>query len=441
MKNKLLIAGIGCCLSMVWGQQALAQANVEALSQLGKQVFYDKISVPETQACVSCHHPKAGWTLKKNKINRTQVVAPGAVVQRAGNRKPPMISYASFSPNFTSCDGTFPVLCSGGIFWDGRAKGDAIGEEVFAGNLDLMLAYSQFLGPAADQALGPFANPVEQNLPVGYTEIPGAEAACSAVANAQYARLYSDAWGEVPDCSLQGADLSFKRIAVAISAWEHSDEVNSFSSIRDIALADDEDGIFPLDGFTAEENEGHDLFYGIALCSGCHDGAPAGDMTSGSGDEPRQLYTDNRFHHLGLPPNTKAANYDPNNPDRGLAAISGDTLHESAFRTPSLRNVDQRPRENFTKAYMHNGYFKNLEDVVHFYNTATSKRVCKNNLTAAKARRRNCWPAAEIDNGLQSSAFGLLGNLGLTPDQEAALVVYLKTLTDTNVVKKPKKVR
>ena len=27
------------------------------------------------------------------------------------------------------------------------------------------------------------------------------------------------------------------------------------------------------------------------------------------------------------------------------------------------------PRPNFVKAYMHNGYFKSLKEVVHFYNT------------------------------------------------------------------------
>ena len=34
-----------------------------------------------------------------------------------------------------------------------------------------------------------------------------------------------------------------------------------------------------------------------------------------------------------------------------------------------MRNVDMRPRPDFVKAYMHNGYFKSLKAVVHFYNT------------------------------------------------------------------------
>src|ERR1035437_10530806 len=39
------------------------------------------------------------------------------------------------------------------------------------------------------------------------------------------------------------------------------------------------------------------------------------------------------------------------------------------FKVPTLRNVDKRPNTSCVKAYGHNGYFKSLEDIVHFYNT------------------------------------------------------------------------
>ena len=38
-------------------------------------------------------------------------------------------------------------------------------------------------------------------------------------------------------------------------------------------------------------------------------------------------------------------------------------------KVPTLRNVDKRPYPEFVKAYGHNGYFKSLEEIVHFYNT------------------------------------------------------------------------
>src|SRR5665811_1893190 len=38
-------------------------------------------------------------------------------------------------------------------------------------------------------------------------------------------------------------------------------------------------------------------------------------------------------------------------------------------KVPTLRNVDKRPYLGFVKAYGHNGYFKSLKEIVHFYNT------------------------------------------------------------------------
>ena len=50
---------------------------------------------------------------------------------------------------------------------------------------------------------------------------------------------------------------------------------------------------------------------------------------------------------------------------------------EGKFQVPTLRNVDMRPRPDFIKAYMHNGYFKSLKEVVHFYNTRDVLPKCK----------------------------------------------------------------
>jgi cytochrome c peroxidase len=441
--------------------------DLAALQELGKRVFFDNISDPARQSCSSCHSSATGWTGPSDLINRTIVANPGADPRTVGGRKPPTIAYAFVSPNFGdsglapfpgACDANITgVFCGGGVFWDGRATGEFVGNEVFAGDSDLQAAFSAFLGPLADQALGPFPNDVEQNVPDGDDNgLPGAEAVCRHVKRADYSPLYRKAWGESIDCRESVVDVSFKRIAVAISAWEHSEEVNSFSSKRDIALARDTDstpGAFPLEDFSNKENLGHDLFYGItsplnptgknANCSACHNSEGPGS----TGAEPAQLYSDQGFHHLGLPPNADIANFDPANPDFGLShhtfPDSADTSgHAGHFRTPTLRNVAKKPSRNFTKAYMHNGYFKNLEDVVHFYNTATLKLDpvrCPAGTTAAQARRRDCWPQAEVNNGGQASGVGLLGNLGLTAAEEKAIVAYLETLSDTKTVQPPKK--
>jgi cytochrome c peroxidase len=144
-------------------------------------------------------------------------------------------------------------FCFGGVFWDGRAEGRAsplvaspsvtglgatphVGEEIFSttgqGN-----AYRKFIGPVADQALGPFPNDVEQNVPDGNDGgLPGAEAVCRHVESAKYAELFERSWDEEIDCGINKVGISFKRIALAIAAWQHSDEVNSFSSKRDAGL-------------------------------------------------------------------------------------------------------------------------------------------------------------------------------------------------------------
>jgi hypothetical protein len=41
-------------------------------------------------------------------------------------------------------------------------------------------------------------------------------------------------------------------------------------------------------------------------------------------------------------------------------------------KVPTLRNVDLRPFNGLVKAYGHNGYFKSLKAIVHFYNTPMS---------------------------------------------------------------------
>jgi cytochrome c peroxidase len=108
--------------------------------------------------------------------------------------------------------------------------------------------------------------------------------------------------------------------------------------------------------------------------------------------------------------------------------------------------VDKRKGEGFIKAYTHNGWFKSMESIVHFYNTAfignpaNGKTLCPEGTTEKDALDQNCWPAPEQQG---PPPFGppiplLLGNLGLTPDQEAALVAYLKTLTDTYTPKPPR---
>jgi cytochrome c peroxidase len=80
-------------------------------------------------------------------------------------------------------------------------------------------------------------------------------------------------------------------------------------------------------------------------------------------------------------------------------------------KAPTLRNVDKRPGKKFTKAYLHNGVFKSLETVVHFYNT----------------RDVNPWPTPEVSENVNTEE---LGDLELTDEEENAIVAFMKTLSD-----------
>jgi cytochrome c peroxidase len=488
--------------------------NIELL---GKYVFFDKISSPNRMACVTCHLPETGGTGGVSGVNLHQVVITGANPHTLGNLKPPTNAYASLIEKFNNLcgrGGLGPLNVCGGNFWNGRAEGrdetlgalfpagatKHIGEEIFytstgdgipisSGVMDL---YRGYFGPTADQALNPMPNKVEQNI--------DRKAVCNHVKSAKYAPLYRKVWGvnidcsendvteKAPDVSTEKAfDISFKRIMLAVCAWQDSADLNSFSSKRDKALA--ADTTFPLDGLTAQENLGHDLFYntlpvpfapvGIPVgpgvfnnlpfpglpatnCSFCHTSGPrVGVAPERLGTDPLERYTDDAYHIIGTPrnpeiPKTFDANGNPIDPDLGIAGHAGPTYPPGFFKTPTLRNVDKRKDVDFIKAYAHNGWFKSMESIVHFYNTSflggptgPGGIIPYENTTAAKfgitrcpdgietekdALANNCWPAPAYPG----AAPILVGNLGLNADQEAAIVAYLKTLTDEHTSKAPK---
>ena len=97
-------------------------------------------------------------------------------------------------------------------------------------------------------------------------------------------------------------------------------------------------------------------------------------------------------------------------------------------KVPTLRNVDKRPGRGFRKAYGHNGYFKSLESIVHFYNTRDVKPRCADKFTTeADALAQRCWPAPEVAENVNIDE---LGDLGLSRGEERALVAFMKTLSD-----------
>ena len=122
-----------------------AQTTLTDKEQLGKSIFFDQnLSINRNQSCAVCHAPAAGWTGDISAINQAGAVYEGSISDAFGDRKPPSSAYATQSPVLSV---NRKGLFTGGNFWDGRATGEKLGS------------------PAAEQAKGPFLNPVEQALP------------------------------------------------------------------------------------------------------------------------------------------------------------------------------------------------------------------------------------------------------------------------------------
>jgi cytochrome c peroxidase len=374
------------------------------MATLGKLIFHDRtLSLNKNQACASCHEAVSGFSAPNDETSGG--VMPGSNRERFGTRKPPSAAYATRSP-VLHYDETDSVWVGGG-FWDGRATG------------------RRLRSPAAEQALEPFVNPVEQALP---------DVACVVyrVAHGRYASLAVSVLG--PDverirfpsstdalCSQEGAVVpvsptdrlrimdAYDLIGLAIADFEDSPAMNPFSSKYDAYV----EGRVAL---TEEELRGLELYENKAKCAACHPNAGA-----------RALFTDFTYDNIGVPPNPRnpARRADPEFTDPGLGAVIGDESLRGAHKVPTLRNIDRRRTPGAPKAYMHNGAFTTLEEVVHFYNTRDVLTACER--VAHPEIGVNCWPRPEVPENVNTEE---LGNLGLTASEERALVAYLRALSD-----------
>jgi cytochrome c peroxidase len=376
------------------------------MTTLGGRIFHDQtLSLNKNQSCASCHDAASGFSAPDDNVNANGGVMFGSIRSRFGNRKPPSAAYVARSPEL-HYDDTDSVWVGGG-FWDGRATG------------------RRLHNVAAEQALQPFVNPDEQALP---------DVACVVyrVTHGEYAPIARAVLGEAIGpvrfpgntdalCGQEGGTVPLSReararvadaydlIGRAIAEFEDSPAVNQFSSKYDAYLA----GRATL---TREERRGLALYEEKGKCAACH---------PNSGESA--LFTDFTYDNIGTPANPRnpALLREPAYQDVGLGAVVRDAALRGAQKVPTLRNVDRRRAPGAPKAYMHNGAFKSLEEVVHFYNTRDVLPTCES--VSKPQIGMNCWPAPEVAENVNTDE---LGNLKLTPKEERALVAYLRTLTD-----------
>lgn len=299
-------------------------------ARLGQQIFNDTdLSEPRGTACVACHQPNQGFA--GNHGSRIGV-ALGSKPGSLGLRNAPTNSYVGFSPvfSFRTEDGETEAI--GGHFWDGRAD-----------TLEL-------------QALGPFLNPLEMNN-------ASKRAVVDKIAAARYAPLFRQQFGAN---IFNDTEAAYTQIGLAIAAFERA-ALQPFSSKYDAVVRHQTT-------FAPNEARGMALFMDPtrANCAGCHLMAP----TTGKPED--SLFSEFTYYATGIPRNAAIPrNADPAFFDLGLCGpertaptlpagvVPGITIANfcGKFKMPTLRNVAERP------AFMHNGFFNNLNEVVRFYST------------------------------------------------------------------------
>jgi len=178
---------------------------------------------------------------------------------------------------------------------------------------------------------------------------------------------------------------------------------------------------------TAQEQRGLDRFQGKGHCTSCHSGGEITDATvsnvqahGGSVVEvlPGGRWHDIGFHNIGVRPVNDDMGLAASDPS-GLASLSAAQLASmgqlpgtavpagapvsvrGAVKTPSLRNVE------LTAPFFVNGGQASLEQVVDFYS------------------RGGDFPSVDVDPSLERAGF--------STDDKAAVVAFLKSLTDERV--------
>ncbi|HEY6505188.1 MAG TPA: cytochrome c peroxidase [Chitinophagaceae bacterium] len=143
--------------------------------------------------------------------------------------------------------------------------------------------------------------------------------------------------------------------------------------------------ITPYPNFTPQENQGKQLFFNpLTACNACHG---------------TETFT---------APTPKNNGIENPSVDRGVGGVTNIPLQAGHFKVSSLKNIE------LTAPYMHDGRFTTLEQVIEHYNSGIQ-------------------PHPNLSPQLRDPITGAPKRLNLTADQKAALVAFLKTLTDRNI--------
>jgi len=345
-------------------------ASTDPKALLGSQLFFDtNLSKERNQSCGTCHDIANAFVDKRQNA-LFGAVSLGSDGHSMGGRNTPTAGYAAFSPALhRMANGEY----RGGQFLDGRASG------------------------LAQQAEGPFLNPLEMAIPDGDTVVTRVKE------NGRYEGLFNSIYGQgVLNDPIKG----YAAITDAIASFEKTALFMPFDSKYDRALRGEEN-------LTPQEELGKTLFFSqqFTNCNACH-------QLNNSPLNPQEIFSNYEYRNIGVPANQALMAHNGNKKDLGLLDNPDidDPKQAGKFKVPSLRNVA------VTGPYMHNGVFKDLRTVVLFYDKYNNPSRTINPETG------KVWAKPEVTENID------LVNLEkgpALPDRRVdAIVAFLKTLTD-----------
>lgn len=243
-----------------------------------------------------------------------------------------------------------------------------------------------------DQVLMPIQDPVEMGMTM--------EGLVAKVAALDYYKpLFKKAF--------DSEEVTSDKISKALAQFVRS--IYSFNSKYDegIQLTNNIFANFP--NFTELENLGKDVFNGkqtpeaIGTCATCH--IPNTESLHFSVEIPANA---NQVILSGAEADNVGLDEDISPDDNGEGGFYNNPGRYDYFKTPSLRNIE------LTGPYMHDGRFETLEEVVEHYSTGV-----KNHPTLSGHMKNHLGEARHLD---------------LTKLEAEALVAFMKTFTDYELI-------
>jgi cytochrome c peroxidase len=393
-------------------------AQLSAMAQLGKQIFYDRtLSGSGKMSCASCHSPEHAY----GPPNRLPVQLGGPSLTQPGDRATPSLMYLYRQPNFSigpdqgdteeaanltqaaqaasglaraqktagTANAASAMVPQGGLFWDGR--------------VDTLQA----------QAFGPMLNPVEMAN-------PNIDAIAAKLKHSPYRNTFVQLFGAAV---FDHPRMLVSEAMFAVARYQFEDtSLHPYSSKYDYWL----EGKARL---TQAELRGLRLFNdpNKANCAGCHLSKPGKD-----GLPP--MFTDYQYEALGVPRNRSlATTRNPKYYDMGICGphrtdLATQTQYCGMFLTPTLRNADTR------KAFFHNGVYHSLDQVMAFYNL---RDIAPSKIYPRDARggvlKYDDLPQryhANIDTSDAPFNRKLGDKPAMSDDDIHDIIAFLKTLTD-----------